>query len=163
MPKTARTTVNYKWKDDPKSSSLLTRGGATVSDHDFSKERINTLNVLHQTSFLMVASISIVAFSPLPSLTRHLTDLAKTKTASINNVKSPQSQAIQILSILSSVSASIELFVSPLIGVWIDTVGRKTPSVILYSLVLLSNALVVLHPCVWSICLSKVVNGLVGE
>jgi DHA1 family multidrug resistance protein-like MFS transporter len=139
---------------------LSTRGGAVTID-DFSKRRTSTLNVLHQTSFLIVASISIVAFSPLPSLTRHLTNLAQTDS-SISNNQSPQSQAIQILSFLSSISASIELFASPLMGVWIDSSGRRVPSIILYSLVALSNALVVSQPCVWSICLSKVVNGVVG-
>ena len=141
--------------------TLLARGGdtATTSNHDISKRRVSTLNVLHQTSFLMVVSISIVAFSPLPSLTRYLTESAKD---SITTSKSPQSQAIQILSILSSISASIELFASPLVGVWIDRVGRKMPSIILYCLVVMCNALVVLIPSIWSICISKVVNGVVG-
>ena len=136
------------------------RGGATATGHDISKQRSCTLNVLHQSSFLMVASISIVAFSPLPSLTRHLSDLVKSDATS--SIQSPQSQAIRILSILSSISASIELFVSPLVGVWIDSLGRKVPTIILYSLVALSNALVVVHPSVWSICISKIVNGVVG-
>jgi DHA1 family multidrug resistance protein-like MFS transporter len=87
--------------------------------------------------------------------------LAKSSDIASSN-KSPQSQAIQLLSILSSISASIELFASPLLGVWIDSFGRKVPTIILYSLVVLSNALVVLHPCVWSIGISKVVNGVVG-
>ena len=145
-----------------KKQMLLARGGAAAAtqNHDISKRRASTLNVLHQTSFLMVVSISIVAFSPLPSLTRYLTESAKGNSIVTN--KSPQSQAIQILSILSSISASIELFASPLVGVWIDSLGRKMPSIILYCLVVLSNALVVLFPSVWSICISKVVNGVVG-
>ncbi|KAL7508294.1 hypothetical protein ACHAXN_008399 [Cyclotella atomus] len=144
------------------SSSLSTRGGAAAPpSNDFTTQRTSALNTLHLSSFLIVASISIVAFSPLPSLTRHLTNLAKSSDTASSN-KSPQSQAIQLLSILSSISASIELFASPLLGVWIDSFGRKVPTIILYSLVVLSNALVVLHPCVWSIGISKVVNGVVG-
>ncbi|KAL7534443.1 hypothetical protein ACHAXR_005880 [Thalassiosira sp. AJA248-18] len=43
------------------------------------------------------------------------------------------------LSILSAISASIELFLSPLIGVVIDSFGRKRPSVCLYGLIVMAN------------------------
>lgn len=116
-----------------------------------------TLNTLHQTSFLMVASTSMVVFSPLPSLTRHLAE-----SSSLSSSYSPQARAIQILSLLSAISASVELFLSPLVGVLIDNLGRKTPSVILNGLILASNLGVVCHPGVWTICISRMVNVLVG-
>ena len=134
--------------------AITTTKQSTVIDH--SKRRTTTLNALHQTSFLIVLSTSIVAFAPLPSITRHL---ASKSTA---DALSPQSQAIQLLSILSSISACIELFASPLVGVWIDSRGRKLPSLILYGLIVVANAGVVLHPSVLTISLSKIVNGVVG-
>ncbi|KAL3783752.1 hypothetical protein HJC23_004871 [Cyclotella cryptica] len=152
-------------------SSLSVSGGAVTTttpnqisetSHTLSKMRTATLNALHQTSFLIVVSTSIVAFSPLPSLTRHLAQTISTKPITDATSQSPQSKAIQLLSILSSISASIELFASPLVGVWIDSWGRKVPTIALYSLIVLGNACVVLHPCVWSISFSKVVNGAVG-
>ncbi|KAL7518856.1 hypothetical protein ACHAWX_003660 [Stephanocyclus meneghinianus] len=130
--------------------------------HTLSQMRTTTLNALHQTSFLIVVSTSIVAFSPLPSLTRHLSRASTTTSIADATIQSPQSKAIQILSILSSISASIELFASPLVGVWIDAWGRKVPTIALCSLIVLGNAFVALHPCVWSISFSKVVNGAVG-
>mmetsp|Transcript_8840 Transcript_8840/g.18864 ORF Transcript_8840/g.18864 Transcript_8840/m.18864 type:complete len:618 (-) Transcript_8840:250-2103(-) len=116
-----------------------------------------TLNTLHQTSFLIVASTSIVAFSPLPSLLRHLGN-----GSSISSSSSPQEQAVKILSVLSALSASIELFLSPIVGVWIDTFGRKQPASLLYGLITLANLGVVLYPSVASICVSRMVNVIIS-
>lgn len=137
------------------------RGGAIKSSSDATTtilKKQQTLNALHQTSFLIVISTSIVAFSPLPSLTRHL---GSTVTA-VTSPLTPQERAVKILSFLSAISAAIELFLSPLIGVWIDLKGRKRPSVLLYSLIAMANLGVVLNPSVGSICISRMVNVLIG-
>ncbi|EED89712.1 transporter, partial [Thalassiosira pseudonana CCMP1335] len=137
------------------------RGGTIKSSSDATTtilKKQQTLNALHQTSFLIVISTSIVAFSPLPSLTRHL---GSTVTA-VTSPLTPQERAVKILSFLSAISAAIELFLSPLIGVWIDLKGRKRPSVLLYSLIAMANLGVVLYPSVGSICISRTVNVLIG-
>ena len=107
------------------SINILRGGGAinapTLSDTsnniDHVSEQRNmlksrTLNALHLTSFLAVASVAMVMFSPLPSLTLHLSEVMDSSKTS----QSPQARAIQILSLLSAIAASIELFLSPMIG-----------------------------------------------
>ena len=139
---------------------FLLRGGGGKSNHqnddslDAQRRRRRTINALHQTSFLIVASTSMVVFSPLPSITRHLDELSPPSSSSL----SPQARAVKILSILSAVCASIELFLSPLIGTLIDTFGRKRPAIILNALISVGNLGVVLHPGVTSVCISRMVN-----
>lgn len=105
------------------SINILRGGGAinapTLSDtpntnhvSERNKLKSRTLNALHLTSFLAVASVAMVMFSPLPSLTLHLSEVMDSSKTS----QSPQARAIQILSLLSAIAASIELFLSPMIG-----------------------------------------------
>mmetsp|Transcript_25076 Transcript_25076/g.45365 ORF Transcript_25076/g.45365 Transcript_25076/m.45365 type:complete len:678 (+) Transcript_25076:80-2113(+) len=128
--------------------------------------KTKTLNILHQSSFLMVISMSMVMFSPLPSLTRHFASStsvgAAAAAAATVTSSSPQARAVKILSILSAVSAAIELFLSPLIGILIDSFGRKRPSILLHVLVTCANLGVVLFPGVWSVCVSRMINVVVG-
>jgi len=139
------------------------RGGgsqaiATTKSIDSIKRQ--TLNTLHQTSFLMVAATSMVVFAPLPSLTAYLERSISTST-NTNNM-TPQAKAVQILSILSAVSAAIELFLSPLVGVVIDTFGRRLPMTIFASVIGFANLGVVVHPSIVTICISRMVNVLLG-
>eukprot|EP00984_Skeletonema_dohrnii_P003863 scaffold1333_cov130-Skeletonema_dohrnii-CCMP3373.AAC.16 len=114
-----------------------------------------TISTLHSTSFLIVLSTSIVAFTPLPSITRHLA--ASLSSASTS---SPQEQAVKILSLISAASAAVELFLSPLLGTLLDRFGRKRPSVLLHSLITLTNLGVVMYPSVHTICISRIINVL---
>lgn len=150
-----------KNKISPNNLHLLDiRGGssrsATIAESEPASSnddpKTSTLNALHQTSFLIVASMAMVMFSPLPSLTR---SLAK------SNLE-PQAKAVQILALLTAISAAIELFLSPLVGVLIDSFGRKLPSVVLYGLIAIANLAVVCKPGVWSVCASRMVNTVVG-
>jgi DHA1 family multidrug resistance protein-like MFS transporter len=120
-----------------------------------------TISALHLTSFLIVLSTSIVAFTPLPSITRHFTTSSSSATtAAATTTTSPQEQAVKILSYISAASAAVELFLSPLLGTLLDRFGRKRPSVLLHSLITITNLLVVLQPSVWSICTSRIINVL---
>ncbi|KAL7433017.1 hypothetical protein ACHAXH_004105 [Discostella pseudostelligera] len=147
-----------------KSSSLAT----STSSHSLHNDlKAQTLNTLLQTSFLITASVSMVMFSPLPSITRHLAKNINNNNlmeSSSNIEHYPEARAIQILSILSSTSASIELLLSPFVGSLIDspTLGRKRSSVILHACIACANLCVVLHPGVVSICLSRMVNVVAG-
>ena len=114
-----------------------------------------TINALHSTSFLVVLSTSIVAFTPLPSITRHLAESSSPLLS-----LTPQEQAVKTLSLISASSAAVELFLSPLVGAFLDIFGRKRPSVLLHSLITLTNILVVLHPSVHTICASRIINVL---
>ena len=129
---------------------------ATSSSTKIPRLKKQTLNTLHQTSFLMVSSTSMVVFAPLPSLTKHIADTMDATSST------PQERAIQILAIISAISAAIELFLSPLVGVIIDIFGRKLPMVVFASLIGCANLGVVLYPCIITICLSRIVNVLVG-
>ena len=128
----------------------------TTSSTKITRLKKQTLNTLHQTSFLMVSSTSMVVFAPLPSLTKHIADTMDATSST------PQARAIQILAIISAISAAIELFLSPLVGVVIDIFGRKLPMVVFASLIGCANLGVVLYPCLITICLSRIVNVLVG-
>lgn len=133
-------------------------GGASELTRDRTvvlKQR--TISALHLTSFLIVLSTSIVAFTPLPSITRHLTTSSSTAAATTS---SPQEQAVKILSYISAASAAVELFLSPLLGTLLDRFGRKRPCVLLQSLITITNLGVVLHPSVWSVCTSRIINVL---
>ena len=109
---------NSKWRrtrDSPSANNIITaakqgggnqyndiRGGGEAAVPSISSTSIvkrQTLNILHQTSFLMVASTSMVVFAPLPLLTRYYADLMSSSSSSAQ----PQARAIQILSILSSI------------------------------------------------------------
>mmetsp|Transcript_12738 Transcript_12738/g.19711 ORF Transcript_12738/g.19711 Transcript_12738/m.19711 type:complete len:532 (+) Transcript_12738:98-1693(+) len=114
-----------------------------------------TISTLHSTSFLIVLSTSIVAFTPLPSITRHLA-----ASLSSSSTSSPQEQAVKILSLISAASAAVELFLSPLLGTLLDRFGRKRPSVLLHSLITLTNLGVVMYPSVHTICISRIINVL---
>mmetsp|Transcript_37092 Transcript_37092/g.79113 ORF Transcript_37092/g.79113 Transcript_37092/m.79113 type:complete len:548 (-) Transcript_37092:505-2148(-) len=131
---------------------------STTRRRDLLKAR--TLAAHHQTSFLIVASTSMVVFAPLPSLTRHLASASSSEAVDV--IVSPQARAVKILSLLSAFSAAIELFLSPLVGTLIDTFGRKRPSVLLHASVTCANLGVVMRPCAWTVCLSRTVNVLVG-
>jgi len=135
------------------------RGGGVKSSNSQDIIKRQTLNTLHQTSFLMVAATSMVVFAPLPSLTAYL-ERSISKTTS--NTMTPQAKAVQILSILSAVSAAIELFLSPLVGVVIDTFGRRIPMTLFASVIGFANLGVVLHPSIVTICISRMVNVLLG-
>ena len=168
----SRTSCHRRTRDSP-SANIVTaakqggnlhngiRGGGEAAVPPISSTSIvkrQTLNILHQTSFLMVASTSMVVFAPLPLLTRYYADLMSSTSSSAQ----PQARAIQILSILSSISASIELFLSPLVGVMIDKIGRKLPMILFTIFITITNLLVVIYPSITSICLSRMINVLVG-
>ena len=148
-----RATVDRLCNLKGGEASELTRDQTVVL-----KQR--TINALHLTSFLIVLSTSIVAFTPLPSITRHLTTSSSATTAAAAATSSPQEQAVKILSYISAASAAVELFLSPLLGTLLDRFGRKRPSVLLHSLITITNLGVVLHPSVWSVCTSRIVNVL---
>ena len=125
ISRSERRTQNLPSPLSLPSINILRGGGAinasTLSDSsnniDHASEQRNklksrTLNALHLTSFLAVASVAMVMFSPLPSLTLHLSEVMDSSKTS----QSPQARAIQILSLLSAIAASIELFLSPMIG-----------------------------------------------
>ncbi len=139
------------------------QGGGEASEltHDQTvvlKQR--TISALHLTSFLIVLSTSFTMFTPLPSITRHLTTSSSTTAAASATTSSPQEQAVKILSYISAASAAVELFLSPLLGTLLDRFGRKRPSVLLHSLITIANVGVVLHPSVWSVCTSRIINVL---
>lgn len=143
------------------------RGGTSsqaIATKSIDSIKRQTLNTLHQTSFLMVAATSMVVFAPLPSLTAYLERSISTTTTTTSNTNNmtPQAKAVQILSILSAVSAAIELFLSPLVGVVIDTFGRKLPMSMFASVIAVANLGVVLHPSIVTICISRMVNVLLG-
>ena len=108
----------------------------------------------------MAAALSMVMFAPLPALTRHLL-LAGSSSSSTSSL-SPQARAVKILSMLSAVSASIELLLSPLIGSLIDAKGRKGPAAILACLVSSANLFASVRPGAFSVCLSRTANVLGG-
>lgn len=146
----------------PSTSSTIINTD-TIPTNDL---KTKTLNTLLQTSFLIAASVSMVMFSPLPSITRHLA-----ANNSNNDIKPssslpqhPEQRAIQILSILSSISASVELLLSPFVGSLVDSpfLGRKRSSVLLHACIACANLCVVLRPGVMSICLSRMVNVVAG-
>jgi DHA1 family multidrug resistance protein-like MFS transporter len=161
-----RKTVDHlcKLQGGGGEASELTRDQTVVL-----KQR--TISALHLTSFLIVLSTSIVAFTPLPSITRHFTTSSSATTAAATaattattttttTTTSPQEQAVKILSYISAASAAVELFLSPLLGTLLDRFGRKRPSVLLHSLITITNLLVVLQPSVWSIFTSRIINVL---
>lgn len=141
-------------------------GGGGDVESDSNRKRIQTITALHQTSFLAACSLSMVLFAPLPTLTKYLTlttPLTSSSSSSLLVVQpQPQARAIQILSTLSAVSATIELLLSPLIGSIIDTHGRRIPAATLHGLVSLANLITSTIPGVKSVCLSRVVNVLGG-
>jgi hypothetical protein len=154
----------------PPAASAVAYNHATTNDDNL---RAKTLTTLLQTSFLIAASVSMVMFSPLPSITRHLANSNNNNNNNNNLMKSsssslpllhPEARAIQLLSILSSTSASIELLLSPFVGSLVDSplLGRKCSSIILHACIACGNLCVVLHPGVTSICLSRMVNVVAG-
>ena len=148
----------HRSKSNLLSSDLYKlRGGAVDVDSSTTAATHyqRTITALHSTSFLIVLSTSMVAFTPLPSITRHLTT-----SVSLSSSASPQEHAVKILSLISAASAAVELFLSPLLGALLDRFGRKRPSVLLHSLITLSNLGVVLHPSVHTICISRIINVL---
>jgi len=154
--KNTAATTNASMK-----STYADTGADAISNNQHQQLlKSRTINALHLTSFLIVASTSMVVFSPLPSLTKHLAD--GIISSSTSSTSSPQARAVQILSLLSAISASIELFLSPLVGIFIDNFGRKVPTVIFLSMIACANLGVVLHPGVWSICISRMVNVVIG-
>ncbi len=155
-----------------RTNFLARGGGAETAARDIHSHpndlKTKTLNTLLQTSFLIAASVSMVMFSPLPSITRHL---AANNNNNNNLMESsslpsqhPEARAIQILSFLSSASASIELLLSPFVGSIVDSpvLGRKHSSVILHAFIAIANLCVVMRPGVASICLSRMVNVVAG-
>ena len=153
----------------PPSASAVAYNHATNNDDN--NLRAKTLTTLLQTSFLIAASVSMVMFSPLPSITRHLANsnsnnnnnLMESSSSSLPHLH-PEARAIQLLSILSSTSASIELLLSPFVGSLVDSplLGRKCSSIILHACIACGNLCVLLHPGVTSICLSRMVNVVAG-
>ena len=154
----------------PLASAVSCNHANNNNDDDL---RAKTLTTLLQTSFLIAASVSMVMFSPLPSITRHLANSNNNNNNNNNLMKSsssslpllhPEARAIQLLSILSSTSASIELLLSPFVGSLVDSplLGRKCSSIILHACIACGNLCVVLHPGVTSICLSRMVNVVAG-
>ena len=146
--------------------AVVARGGASeaaaaaAAAVDDDSRRSRTVHALHRTSFLMAAALSMVMFAPLPALTRHLL-LAGSSSSSTSSL-SPQARAVKILSMLSAVSASIELLLSPLIGSLIDAKGRKGPAAILACLVSSANLFASVRPGAFSVCLSRTANVLGG-
>lgn len=128
--------------------------GVTASEND--TRRTQTITALHQTSFLMAASVSMVLFAPLPTLTKYLRNVVSSLSPP------PQARAIQILATLSAITAAVELLLSPLIGVLIDTHGRRVPAATLHGLVSMANLVASTIPGVYTVCLSRVANVLGG-
>ena len=116
--------------------------------------RRRTLNTLHQSSFLIVVSTTLVAFTPLPAITRHYL-----KTSSPDDANG---RAVRLLALLSAASGASELVMSPLVGTVLDSFGRRSPSVLLYGLISLASLGAALRPGLVSICVSRIVNMIVG-
>ena len=146
--------------------AVVARGGASeaaaAAAVDDDSRRSRTVHALHRTSFLMAAALSMVMFAPLPALTRHLLLAGSSSLSSSTSSLSPQARAVKILSMLSAVSASIELLLSPLIGSLIDAKGRKGPAAILACLVSSANLFASVRPGAFSVCLSRTANVLGG-
>jgi hypothetical protein len=146
--------------------AVVARGGASeaaaAAAVDDDSRRSRTVHALHRTSFLMAAALSMVMFAPLPALTRHLLLAGSSSSSSSTSSLSPQARAVKILSMLSAVSASIELLLSPLIGSLIDAKGRKGPAAILACLVSSANLFASVRPGAFSVCLSRTANVLGG-
>ncbi|KAL9178645.1 hypothetical protein ACHAXT_001983 [Thalassiosira profunda] len=140
-----------KRKLPPAGALHLSLRGGDASEVDVPTRKRQTLRALHLTSFLAVASTSMVVFAPLPSLTSHL-----------SKSPDPQARAVQILSLLSSASAAVELFLSPSVGAFIDAKGRNVAAAILNASIMGANLGAVLRPGVWSVCVSRMVNALSG-
>ncbi|KAL3827615.1 hypothetical protein ACHAXA_000488, partial [Cyclostephanos tholiformis] len=138
-----------------------TGGVAEVEDYERTTKSRIINNALHRTSFLMASSLSMVMFAPLPTLTKHL-QLSSPSSSSSSSSSPPQARAIRILSILSAISASIELLLSPLVGSIIDDYGRKLPASMLMSLISLSNMYASIRPGAFGVYLSRTTNVLGG-
>lgn len=144
------------------SLSTPPRGGgvqatASALDDDEGRRRRRTLNTLHQSSFLIVVATTIVGFTPLPALTRHYL-----KTSSQSSPDDANGRAVWLLALLSAASGASELVISPLIGTVLDSFGRRSPSVLLYGLISLASLGAALRPGLVSICISRIVNTIVG-
>jgi len=134
-------------KSLPKSL-LITGGGKEISkiqnEKNLSTPLDRSLAVFQSSSFFIILSVALVAFSPAPALVEKIgTD-----------------RATSILSILSAGAAFAEIILSPALGSLIDVLGRKSALVCTLLLLTLANGAVSLKPTVLTICTAKFVGSL---
>jgi predicted MFS family arabinose efflux permease len=102
------------------------------------------LAVFQSSSFLIVLSLALVAFSPAPALVAEIGTERATST----------------LSILSASAALTEIIMSPALGSMLDSIGRKPALVFTLLAIAMSNGAVSIHPSVITICTAKFVGML---
>lgn len=125
----ATKTTNSKTSNKKELSSSLSR---------------RELAVFQSSSFLIVLSLAIVAFSPAPALIAEIGSERATST----------------LSILSACAAMTEMIISPAMGSLLDSIGRKPALVFTLLSIGLVNGAASFHSSVLTICIAKFVGVL---
>lgn len=133
---TSKRVASKKIKDASSSAS-------TDMDMDIGVQE-PSLAVLQSSSFLLVLSTALVAFSPAPAL------IAKIGTE----------RATSTLSALSASAALTEIILSPALGSILDFVGRKPALVCTLSAIAMANGVVSINPSVMAICTAKFIGML---
>eukprot|EP00571_Detonula_confervacea_P017644 CAMPEP_0172312284 /NCGR_PEP_ID=MMETSP1058-20130122/17103_1 /TAXON_ID=83371 /ORGANISM="Detonula confervacea, Strain CCMP 353" /LENGTH=505 /DNA_ID=CAMNT_0013025695 /DNA_START=169 /DNA_END=1686 /DNA_ORIENTATION=- len=136
------------------SSAPLSIRGGSISDAKASNEiatpssssqsQSPTVKIFLTSSFLIVSSVAVVAFSPAPAL------IAKIGTE----------RATSTLSLVSASAALTEIILSPAIGSILDVVGRKPALLLTLSAIAMANGAVAINPSVLAICTAKFVGML---
>ena len=142
--------------DHLQSPILLLRGGAIKHTNPNTNEITSPsdessplplwsrrdLAVFQSSSFLIVLSLAIVAFSPAPALIAEIGSERATST----------------LSILSACSALTEMIISPVLGSLLDSTGRKPAMIFALISIGLVNGAVSIHSSVLTICVAKFIG-----
>ena len=127
---TSISTSNEQGSDAPSNASL------SSSSRD--------LAVFQSSSFLIVLSLALVAFSPAAALVAEIGTERATST----------------LSVLSASAALTEIIMSPALGSMLDSIGRKPALVFTLLAITVANGAVSFHPSVITICTAKFLGSL---
>ena len=124
------------------TTSNVLKEGSDVSVAIPSQNQTSTLTVFQSSSFLIVLSVALVAFSPAPALMAEIGIERATST----------------LSILSASAGLTEIIMSPALGSMLDSIGRKPALIFTMLSIALANGAVSIHPSVITICTAKFVG-----
>lgn len=97
------------------------------------------LAVFQSSSFFLVLSLALVAFSPAPALI----------------AKIGSERATSTLSIIAACAAMTEIVISPVLGSLLDSTGRKPAMLFTLSCLAIVNGAVSIHSSVLMICIAK--------
>lgn len=127
-----------------KSRNVKESSPPSSSTGEFVSWSRRDLALFQSSSFLIVLSLTIVGFSPAPTLIAKLGSERATST----------------LSILSACAALTQIVISPTLGSLLDSMGRKPALILTLLSIGLVNGAVSLHSSVFTICMAKFVGTL---